>query len=81
MPVTYDPDQERFDDTDCAAAFLAAVTQLAHDTDQLIDDFRGRPLSEIGLLAKDTYGADLPEFWQVWCSWHEPGPTPEMGDL
>lgn len=81
MPANYDPDEERFDDKDCALAFLKAVTQLAEDTAQTIADFRGRPFSEIGALAVDTYGSELPEFWQVWCSWHEAGPTPEMGDL
>jgi hypothetical protein len=81
MTVNYDPNQEKFDDKDCGAALLAAVTQLAIDRNLTVADFCGRPLTEITAMATDTYGGELPEFWQAWCSWHTSGPTPEMGDL
>jgi hypothetical protein len=81
MTVQYDPNAEEFDPHNCGAALLAAVTQLAVHTGQTLDDFRGRPLAELGPAASDAYGEDLPEFWQVWSSWHTQRPTPDMGDL
>lgn len=81
MPADYNPEVERFDRNDCGAAFLAAVQQLAKDTDRSVEEFDGRPLAEFAQLAADAYGESLPEFWQVWCSWHQPTPPQEMGDL
>jgi hypothetical protein len=80
MPESYDPSAEIYQPEECAAPLRQAVEQLARDTGQPLDSFPGRSFTEIGQLADATYD-DLPEFWQVWKSWHAPQPKPEMGDL
>lgn len=80
MPESYDPSAETYQPEEAAAALRQAVEQLARDTGQPLDSFPGRSLAEIAQLADSTYN-QLPEFWQVWKSWHTPQPKQEMGDL
>ena len=80
MPVDYDPNRETYQPGEAAAALRTAVERLASDSGQPLESFPGRSLTEIAQLAESTY-PQLPEFWQVWKSWHAPQPRPEMGDL
>jgi hypothetical protein len=81
MTAEYNPNEERFDEGDCGAALLTAVRQLAVDCGTTLEEFKGPTLAHIALRARETYGDGLPEFWDVWESWHAPDSTPEMGDL
>ena len=80
MRPEYNPSSTLYNPKECGAAMIAAVEELAAKVGEDVSSFEGRTLTEVFELADKTYD-ELPEFWQVWKSWHAPQPHQDMGDL
>jgi hypothetical protein len=47
----------------------------------LLEELEQTPLGQIAEMARETYGAALPEYWRVWHDWHDHGHAQPMGEL
>ena len=74
-------DEPTFDRRTAAHPHLRAVEQLAEDTGRTMDDMERLTSTQLFELARQQYGAALPEFWRVWQDWHGDDPVQPMGDL
>lgn len=60
---------------------LEAVTALAAHRGQQLEEFEQLTMGQIVLIAQETYGKKLPDYWKVWLDWQANGHRQEMGDL
>ncbi len=58
-----------------------AVLALGERIGVTESEFSTWRMSQIFAEAKEVYGDELPEFWQVWQDWSGPDTTQPMGDL
>jgi len=66
------PINEKFDPQFAIGTPLyEAVAQLADLREESIEAMNHRDMKEIFDLAVETYGENLPEFWQNWRSWND----------
>lgn len=71
-----------FNPRTASPALNRAMSDLAKKSGRPESEFLDIRLGDAYHLARETYGADMPEFWKVWNSWNDAPEDPApWGDL
>jgi len=82
VPMSEDSIQDMpFQRRSAPEVLRAAVEQLCQKRGMLIEELEQTPLGQIAEMARETYGAEMPEYWRVWHDWHDHGHPQPMGEL
>ena len=80
MADSQSPNDELFSRRSAPRPLLTAVTELAATANYTLEEMEALTMGQISALAQETYGANLPKFWQTWIDWsHDQSqPTGEL---